>query len=383
MSRVSSPERDKALTDLPKIAPPNRVITPLEIEAEFDQAPFTVQSGEGNGWEFSVRLGKMLGRLAGTKMEPEAVARYLLGRNEGTSATSVDEVVSALVSDGRSSNGLPLVSFDSGYCRIQGFAGRDNGSPRIISAIGSAGAFPAEARLAYQQEIAQVTRPVFAHRHQETLGILGIDGRGLVLSIDDDCAASVATIGGIQVYLAQRGLLSVFKAQEINVGVLTSQSLVMMALLAERFKLPTLIRFGWMEYGLTWGKAANYIANTGGAKTGLLSVGDMGDAARRVRGSDALLELVREDDYYDRATAQRVTWARLQPNSPYLRFIFAMGGMLTEGVRKIAGGYDADGSLIAGRASREHQDQDFYVVMSQIETPLAQWAATNRISLAA
>jgi hypothetical protein len=210
---------------------------------------------------------------------------------------------------------------------------------------------------------------------------LGVDGRGSVLSTDDDCAASVATVGGLQVYLHERGFLPRFRAQEINVGVLTSQSLVMMVLLAERFKLPTLIRFGWMEYGLTWGKAANYIANTGGLKTGLLSVGDMGDAARRIRGAETLLELVREDDYFDRTTARKVTWARIVPASRSLRFIFAMGGMMTEGMRKLAGGNDADGSLIAGRASREHRGQEFYVVMSQVETPLAQWAANNRAPL--
>lgn len=370
-------DSDRCLIDFER---PTRQLNMSELESMFLQTSPSVLLGQdamqyGNA-EATVDWGNIFDQLQGTFINPRNFVSWFDVAND-----DVDRIAELLTSNQVSTNGEPLVSLRKGNTVVNFFAGCNCEAAIAISNIGSAGNFDTQSRDTYQNTLFSVAQNVFRRNGIQARKSLGIiDDAKPVIIIDDDCGASVVTTASSLRCVDRVIGLDKFSAQQINLAVATAHSIGMSVLEANRLDIPTEINIGWGCWGLTEGIGPrkdhkNYLANVDGfdstKKTGIFGVGDMGDLSARTGSLTSPIEQLRQDNYYARETAKNVVWFRTPNLKLDLRLAFAMGGLLIDAMRRLAGGSDGStDNLIMARASRQSNDGKFYAVFSDFVAPL-------------
>lgn len=324
---------------------------------------------DGEKAEATTCWGDVFNQGAGTFIQPDELASYLEPNIENPQQKS-----SLLIGETVSENGQPIAEFSPHKdCKINVFSGCNSDPAITISRLGNKPSASNEEIEAYQTALFGIAQHVFG-RKAEGLG-------KPVLILDDDCAASVVTIGSALRIVREVVGLDKFSKLQVNVAVATAHSVVMLVEEAKRLGIPLELNVGYLSWGLTEGIGANkehqnYLANIKNYDDGkdegdIFTVGDMGNMARRVRGINLPWDRLRKDDYFDRQTAQSITWSYGQGRN--LRLAFAYGGLMTEGMRSASAHQDEKTTVIMARAQRQTRDNNFVALFSHLIEPLYEY----------
>jgi hypothetical protein len=259
-----------------------------------DKDPVSVPNGwngAGKTGQALVKFGDMLTEpMAGTELPAEIFVKWL--KNRGfTMADAIGnplnrhEATALLESDKNPSEGKSVIRFTRTDSRktpveIQIYYGGTCEPLKTLSCIGNQDLrqLTSDARREYGEAVHDLFKPFISKGTKDARRRLGLSGPIDILRRVDDCAASFVTILGDQLIddrmqMPHEGLLEV-----IDVSVATTQAMVVASTMADRRRIPLVMRVGVPVFGLGSGNRLNYMENTLPEirKYGPLAVGDMG-----------------------------------------------------------------------------------------------------------
>ncbi len=358
---------------------PTRKLSLQTLRKSFlPQTPQVVFDVDADDKEISrVDWGQAFDLLPGTFVDPgEFVDFFEVG---GAVRGRMESLLLSEISASR-----PMVCMNRGNFFLNIYNGSRCLQARVLSALGSTGNFSDGVREEYQQNFYQLIRPIFNRNTQIiTRWNQQVGDRRPILVENDDVGASIVTLGSSGHIIDEVVGLNHFSWRQLNLAEATAHSIAMAALDAERLGIRTEMNVGCVAWGLTEGlgpkgEHKNYIATVPGLDgiegVNIFKVGDVGDAAKRIRGSCLPWEHLRQDDYYSREEVRHFTWTDINASNE-LRLSYAMGGLMVEGMLQ-ATGIPTPSSVIMARASRQNgEDGSFYAQFSDLVAPLQAWKA--------
>jgi hypothetical protein len=248
-------------------------------------------NGAGKTGEALVKFGDMLTEpIAGTELSAEVFTKWM--ENRGFTMTddlgipvNADEAAALLESNLNPDEGIPVMRFTrvaSGHTpvEIQVYYGGTCEPLKTLARIGNQDSrkLTDDARRKYGEAVRAIFVPFISKGTKDARTRLGLSGPVDILRRVDDCAASFVTILGDQLIddrmqMPHQGLLEI-----IDVSVATTQAMVVASAMADRRKIPLVMRVGAPVFGMGSGNRLNYMENTlpEMRKYGPLAVGDMG-----------------------------------------------------------------------------------------------------------
>lgn len=324
---------------------PTRPITPSQIRKSFEGYRNLVKidlaqvgsrvdirlgfpKGANGQGEAFVYFGRLLEGLNGTYMSyGDFVSGWEIVEPKGMSPQKAREI---LISDRFCENPLLVLRSPGRMLTLNVFGGATHLAAKKLSEIGSEGNFEnQDKRKRYQAILAFLYKP---------LALRSLGNSELIEIISEDCLATADTFIGWQIASRKaaqaNGLIYPFSGSRWNLIEATGQGLILAACEADYLKFPVEINVCFVQTGLTEGIGPNkdhknYITPSpeiaGDYEGRIFAVGDMGDAAKRVEGTE--WDKNRADSWGIEGQGENF-WSRNLENPGSLQIGFANGGLL-------------------------------------------------------
>lgn len=302
---------------------PDQLITYLEKEFDShvkvsfaDKEPITVPPGwhgQGKKGEALVTFGEILTKpIAGTEL-PAGVFTEWMGKEGFVASDSMGRpmhpalATRLLEGSFKPETSGPLVRFTRKapgrtHIEVEFYHGATHSLMQALSAIGNKDQkrIGEKEKKRYIDAVRGLFEPFISKGTRNNRDRLGLPKTVDVLRRVDDCAASLVTIMGDQliddVMQTPRDNL----VEVIDVSVATTQAITLAIYMAQRRRVPLILRVGAPAFGLGDRDALNYIMNTRPemAQYGKLTVGDMGTNMDRGDSATArpFMQAMRRDD---------------------------------------------------------------------------------------